>query len=224
MGAFPFPDRFTSREELSRDLLYRKIPQKDCNKIADRAWETGVKAAKALLQWNSGKSIEQIALDEGLTVVHKDTDNVAGNVRYFSEYYSGLKKIIIYDSSIKKWSEANALTEKEAYELILSHEIYHHLECTKLGLTSKQYTVPTIQIGRFKMGKSGIRALSEIAAHGFSRTFYEERGLMQNRKNNQKGTILKNHAVNDTDFHGQNVAKKIFETNPILGFFTGKYR
>ena len=223
MSEFPFPDRFASREELTRDLLYRKIPQKDCNNIADRAWETGVKAAKALLKSNSGKSIQQIALDEGLTVEHKDTDNVAGNVRYFSEYYSGLKKIILYDSSIKKWSEANAFTVKEANELILSHEIYHHLECTKLGLTSKQYTVPTIQIGRLKLGKSGIRALSEIAAHGFSRTFYDERGIIQNRKSNQKDTILKNHAIYDTDFNGQNIAKKIFEGNPILGIFTGKY-
>lgn len=189
MRAFPFPDRIGSREELSRDLLYKKIPQEDRIKIADRAWDTGVIAAKELLQSNYGKSIEQIALDEELVVEHKEIDNVAGNVRYFSEYYSGLKKIILYDNSIKKWSKANSLTVKEANELILSHEIYHHLECIKLGLTSKQYSVPTIQIGRFKIGRSGVRALSEIAAHGFSRTFYEERGLIPDSKENCKDTI-----------------------------------
>ncbi len=203
MGAFPFPDRIASREELSRDLLYRKISREDWEKISDRAWDTGVKAAKDLLQQNNGKSIEQIALDEGLVVEHKDVDNVAGNVRYFSEYYSGPKKIILYDASIKKWSKANSLTVKEANELILSHEIYHHLECTKLGLTSKQYTVPTIQIGKFKIGKSGIRALSEIAAHGFSRTFYEECGLMPDSKGNKKDAILQNHKEHDTDIQAE---------------------
>lgn len=224
MRAFPFPDRIGSREELMKDILYKKIPKEDCDRIADRAWETGVRAANCLLQSNAGKSIEQIALDEGLKVEHKEKDNVVGNVRYFSEYYSGLKKIILYDYSIKKWSKANSLTIKEANELILSHEIYHHLECTKLGLTSDQYTVPMLKIGRFKMGKSGIRTLSEIGAHGFSRTYYEARGRMSNCKGVNNNNLLTNHAINDADFYGHNVAKKIFETNPILGFFTGNKR
>src|SRR5690606_15199295 len=50
MKAFPFPDKISSRQELARDLLYRKIPAADREKIADQAWETGAKAARELIR------------------------------------------------------------------------------------------------------------------------------------------------------------------------------
>jgi hypothetical protein len=53
------------------------------------------------------------------------------------------------------------------------HEFFHVLETTRLGLTSKEYTVPLITIGPCKLGKTGIHALSEIAAHAFTNTYYE---------------------------------------------------
>jgi len=68
---------------------------------------------------------------------------------------------------------ASGLPVAQAEELILAHEYFHCLECPKIGLTSKQYVVPTLKIGRLVLMTSGIRALSEIAAHGFARTFHE---------------------------------------------------
>lgn len=221
MRVYPFPDKIASREELKRDLLYRKIPPQDLDPIADRAWETGAAAARTALEAHPGESIYAVAEAEGLTVDHRNVDKVSGNVRYFSEYYSGRKTIFLYDDSVRKWARANGLSEGAAEELILSHEIFHHYECTRLGQTSKQYTVPQLELGPVKLGTSGIRALSEIGAHGFSYTWYEARGKLPH-KERPAGPALRNHAVNDAEFHGRDTAKKIFEDNPIMRFLSGK--
>ncbi len=223
MRVYPFPDKIASREELKRDLLYRKIAPEYLTEIADRAWETGAQAAREALETHPGAGIYEVAAAEGLTVEHRDVDKVSGNVRYFSEYYSGRKTIFIYDQSVRKWAAANGLTRDAAEELILSHEIFHHYECTKLGQTSRQHTVPQVELGPLKIGKVGIRALSEIGAHGFSYVWYESRGKLP-RKERSGGPILQNHAVNDAEFHGRDTAKKIFEDNPIMRALTGKGR
>jgi hypothetical protein len=214
MRAFPFPDKIMSREELPRDLLYKKIPQSDLERISDKAWETGVTAAKALVgKYGCDKQIKEIAKISGLTIEWSHKDNIAGNVRYFSEYYSGRKKIILYVESISKWAKTNKLPIHEAEELILSHEYFHFLECTKLGLTSKQYMVPNIKIGTIILGKSGIRALSEIGAHGFSRTFYELSGKPTGERMVKKQNLLCNEAINSFEFDGKKTAEKIFSFN-----------
>ncbi|MFL0247286.1 hypothetical protein [Candidatus Clostridium stratigraminis] len=211
MRAFPFPDKIMSREELLRDLLYEKIPKGDLESISDRAWETGAAAAKAIIKEHGFEiSIIEIAKISGLTIERSEKDHVAGNVRYFSEYYSGRNAIILYTESVSKWAKINRLSMDEAEELILSHEYFHFLECTKLGLTSKQYMVPNIKIGKIVLGKSGIRALSEIGAHGFSRTFYELRGQAVNEKISNKQNLLCNEAVNPLQFDGEKTAEKIF--------------
>jgi hypothetical protein len=219
---FPFPDKNASREELPRDLLYHRIPQEDLAAISDKAWETGAAAALSILEAYPEKSIAEIAEEEALKVVYTDKDNVIGKVRYFSEYYSGRKIIYMYAESIEKWARANKLKTEEAKELILAHEFFHHLECTRLGLTSKQYTVPHFTIGKLKIGKAGIRALSEIGAHGFSYTFFNARQYIS--ENRKPENYLHNHAVNDVAFSGTKRAEKIFEDNPVLRFLTGKNR
>lgn len=223
MRVYPFPDKVASREELKRDLLYHKIPPHHLEAIADRAWETGVAAAQAALEEHPGKSIYAVAAAEGLTVERRDVDKVSGNVRYFSEYYSGRKTIFLYDASVRKWAESNRLTRDAAEELILSHEIFHHYECTRLGPTSRQYTVPQIELGPIKLGSAGIRALSEIGAHGFSYTWYEARGQLPHRERTGS-PILRNHAVCSQEFQGKDTAKKIFEDNPIMRALSGKGR
>ncbi len=221
MRVYPFPDKIASREELERDLLYHKIPKCDLAAIADRAWETGAQAARTALAEHPGGNIRTVAAAEGLKVENRNADRVSGNVRYFSEYYSGRKTIYLYDQSVSKWAQANGLTKDAAEELILSHEIFHHFECTRLKETSRQYTVPWMELGPLKLGKVGIRALSEIGAHGFSYTWYEAHGKLP-RKERTDGPQLQNHAVNDTEFHGRDTAKKIFEDNPIIRVLSGK--
>ena len=221
MRSYPFPDMESSREELERDLLYEKIQKEHLEPISDRAWKTGAAAALSILRAHPDKSIFDIARAEGLKIKDVDKDFIAGKVRYFSEYYSGKKEIVMYMEAIEKWAKSNKIKKEDAYELILAHEFYHHLECTKLGLTSKQYLVPRIRIGKFRFGKAGIRALSEIGAHGFSYTIYKERNIL---KEDAVKPIpaLSNHAMNDMVFAGYQKAEKIFVDNPVMRFLTGK--
>ena len=170
---FPFPTRELALKELSWDRYVMRIPEEDKKRIVDLAWSKGECAAHMVFEESNGQSdFFQICKDAGMTIIKKDIDCVYGNQRYFSDYVSGTKEITLYEQSCALWAKQNQLNLYEAQNLILMHEFFHVLETTRLGLTSKEYTVPLFTIGPFKLGKTGIHALSEIAAHAFTNTYY----------------------------------------------------
>ena len=170
---FPFPTRELALKELSWDRYVMRIPEEDKKRIVDLAWSKGECAAHMVFEESNGQSdFFQICKDAGITIIKKDIDCVYGNQRYFSDYVSGTKEITLYEQSCALWAKQNQLDFHEAQNLILMHEFFHVLETTRLGLTSKEYTVPLFTIGPFKLGKTGIHALSEIAAHAFTNTYY----------------------------------------------------
>lgn len=171
---FPFPERKLADVELSYDLSYGKIPPEDRARIVDSAWTKGESIARTIFeQFNGQSDFFVIAQESDLTVLEKDIDYIAGNQRYFSDYISGQKTINLYLKSIDLWAEQNELSRSEAENLILSHEFFHFLEWTTYGLTSRDYQVPMLCIGKLKLGKTGVRALSEIGAHAFARTYHD---------------------------------------------------
>ena len=175
---FPFPTRELARKELSWDRFAARIPEEDKERVIDLAWSKGERAAHMVFKESNGQSdFFKICKDAGMTIIKKDIDCVYGNQRYFSDYVSGTKEITLYEQSCVLWAKQNQLELHEAQNLILMHEFFHVLETTRLGLTSKEYLVPLFTIGPFKMGKTGIHALSEIAAHAFTNTYY---GLLHN--------------------------------------------
>ena len=170
---FPFPTRELALKELSWDRYVMRIPEEDKERIVDLAWSKGECAAHMVFEESNGQSdFFQICKDAGMTIIKKDIDCVYGNQHYFSDYVSGTKEITLYEQSCALWAKQNQLDLHEAQNLILMHEFFHILETTRLGLTSKEYTVPLFTIGPFKLGKTGIHALSEIAAHAFTNTYY----------------------------------------------------
>ena len=178
---FPFPTKELARKELLWDRFVARIPEEDRERIVDLAWSKGERAAHMVFEESNGQSdFFQICKDAGLTIIKKDIDCVYGNQRYFSDYVSGTKEITLYEQSCVLWAKQNQLEVHEAQNLILMHEFFHVLETTRLGLTSKEYLVPLFIIGPFKLGKTGIHALSEIAAHAFTNTYY---GLLHNVSN-----------------------------------------
>ena len=171
---FPFPTKELARKELLWDRFVARIPEEDRERIVDLAWSKGERAAHLVFEESNGQSdFFQICKDAGLTIIKKDIDCVYGNQRYFSDYVSGTKEITLYEQSCALWAKQNQLEVHEAQNLILMHEFFHVLETTRLGLTSKEYLVPLFTIGPFKLGKTGIHALSEIAAHAFTNTYYD---------------------------------------------------
>lgn len=172
---FPFPGLELAHEELARDSCYAKIPPEDREGIIAMAWKKGEDAARMIWQRYHGETdFFEIAKQAGLDCQRVDKDYVMGNQRYFSDYLSGENSIRLFTKSIRLWAEQNSLTQQQAENLILSHEFFHFLECTELGITSRQYQVPMLVAGPIKLGKTGIRALSEIGAHAFARQYYEQ--------------------------------------------------
>jgi hypothetical protein len=172
--SFPFPGFELAEQELSYDYCYGKIPVSQRGEIAKAAWDRGAAAAREIFaRYNGEKNFFAIAEKTGLSCEWIDKDNVIGNRRYFSEYLSGKKQILLYAKSVDLWAEKQGMNREEAGNLILSHEYFHFLECTSLGLTSRLYQVPMLIIGPLKIGRTGIRALSEIGAHAFARAYYE---------------------------------------------------
>lgn len=176
----PFPDRTLADQELTYDPCYARIPEADRPLLVEQAWRRGADAARMIYERFGGETdFFKITAASGLTCKQIDKDYIAGNQRYFSDYISGQSLINLYLGSIHLWAEQNGLTLEAAQNLILSHEFFHFLECTELGLTSRIYQVPMIKIGPLKIGRTGLRALSEIGAHAFAHTYYEltaERG------------------------------------------------
>lgn len=176
MGEFhlPFPGRELADRELTYDLCYRRIPEEDRESIVEHAWQKGCQAAKMVFDEQKGSTdFFSIVKNSGLKLEEKDIDYVAGQQRYFSDYVSGRKTVTLYLKSIALWAEENEMELHAAENLILSHEYYHFLEITRLGLTSRDYQVPMLILGPIKIGKTGVRALSEIGAHAFARTYFE---------------------------------------------------
>ncbi|HHV99905.1 MAG TPA: hypothetical protein GXX36_10115 [Clostridiaceae bacterium] len=171
--SLPFPDKELAYKELTYDPCYLKIPEQDRIPVVDAAWRKGEQAAiKTFKEFNGNYNFTDIAQKSGLAIEKKNIDYVVGNQRYFSDYISGKKLLILYLGSIALWAENNSLSLYNAINIIISHEYFHFLECTSLGLTSRDYTVPMLCIGKIKLGKTGIRALSEIGAHAFAHTYY----------------------------------------------------
>jgi hypothetical protein len=175
--SLPFPSKQLAHQELTYDPCYSKIPIKDRQPIVESAWEKGEQAALMTYEKYGGSyDFNEIAVKSGLTVKMKNADYIVGNQRYFSDYISGRNLLILYLGSIQKWAESNSLDLPTAVNMIISHEYFHFLEWTSLGLTSREYTVPMLTIGKLKLGKTGIRALSEIGAHAFAHTYFHLAG------------------------------------------------
>lgn len=173
--SFPFPGKELADKELSYDPCYSKIPEEDRKRITENAWNKGAKAAEEAYTENNGSTdFFDICRRHGLKINEKNIDYIAGNQRYFSDYVSGKSEVNLYLKSVQMWADENKLSLHDAENMILSHEYFHFLEVTKIGMTSREYQVPMVIIGSVKIGKTGIRALSEIGAHAFARTYWEK--------------------------------------------------
>lgn len=185
---FPFPGRELADRELTYDPCYEKIPEADRAAIVEKAWQKGCRAAEMVFSREDGSmDFHTIARKSGLTLNEVPKDYIVGKQRYFSDYISGQKTINLYSHSIQKWAEQNALEFDTAVNLILGHEYYHYLEMNEIGLASRDYLVPMLVIGPVKLGRTGVRALSEVGAHAFVRKYYE---LIKEREQQDEATTL----------------------------------
>lgn len=177
MNPFPFPDKKVAGEELKQDILYHKIPKQDLEGLCDMAWERGAGMAEEIHKKYPSRKIVEIARQEGVRIIRLPEEEINNLFRTFGEYNATSNEIILYMGSIVKWARANDISAEIANDLVTAHEFYHFLECTQSSETANLYKVPIWKIGKVVLRQSGIRALSEISAHGFARTYLERHGF-----------------------------------------------
>lgn len=162
--------------ELKSDVVFDRIPKEKYEEFIDFAWETGNKTAIEYKNILNTQLPSDMAKKLDLVIEESDKNFDLPEYRVFSEYYSNLKKVIIYKRSIT--DEFENISKKNIFkiddyskmrEFFIAHEIYHHLECHYIGLTSKKKKITTFKFGPIKI-TSGIRALSEVGAHSFTKT------------------------------------------------------
>lgn len=171
---FPFPDKELAMRELKADPTSAALRPEDFERLRDEAWDFGAAAARKVYeQTGEEPDFRKIFQSRGLEINTVQSDNVAGGRRYFSVYETGSDKVTLYAAAVRLWAGQNALDYDTAANLILSHEFFHYLEAHEVGYASKLVSLPIIRIGRWSIGQKGIRALSEIGAHAFARTYYD---------------------------------------------------
>jgi len=157
-------------EMMSRETLRKYIPQDRCQEFGDFAWEKGQSAARALLAANPGRTSAEIARKMGLSV--KDEEGLRF---FYSEYNTKSRLIVLFKNVImtrfiEPERETLLSTDYERVRLLfLAHEMFHHLECSDpaIGKTHTQRKVTVFAYGPVRL-TSGLRCLSEIAAHSFA--------------------------------------------------------
>ena len=172
---FPFPDKESSMDILKQDPCFGKIPPDQVPHVFEDAWATGTLEAERFIASycpDADFDMMQILKKLGFDIQIQDIDYVMGNIRYFCEYFSEKNQIIIYSKGIDLWASSNELEHEQARNIILAHEFFHHLEAKQLGWMSKRCLVPMLKIGSFTLGKTGIAALSEVAANAFANAYY----------------------------------------------------
>ena len=170
-NTFPFPDKENSRDILKKDPCYGKIPADRVAAVFEDAWTTGLEEAQKFISeycMDSGFNMVEILEKLGFEIIQQDTDYVMGNIRYFCEYFPEKNQIYVYNKGIGLWAASNDLEPEQSKNIILAHEFFHYLEAKQLGWISKRCLVPMLKIGKVTVGKTGIAALSEVAANAFA--------------------------------------------------------
>ena len=163
--------------ELKHDILFEKIPRNDYDELIEFAWKTGFETAQKYSEkWLTASPLV-LADRLNLTVLElKDGGYISEHYRVFSEYFSNMYRVVLYQNTIKaeipkliSIGHADFADYEILKGLFVAHEIFHHIECHEQGLTSARKKIVTFKCGPVVI-KSGIRALCEIGAHSFTRT------------------------------------------------------
>ena len=160
---------------MEEDPCYGNLPQERVEEVFEEAWQTGVKEAQRFMASHCRGdvfSMTKILNNMGISLEFQDVDYVMGRYRYFCEYYPKRRTVCIYQRSVELWAENNDMEYEMALDLILAHEYFHYLETTEIGLVSKHCLVPMIFWRKFTLGRTGVAALSEVAANAFAYEYY----------------------------------------------------
>lgn len=163
------------RDEMIRTMTEQEVqkhfvPPDTLLEYGNFAWDKGRNTARVFAEKYAGKTFEQFVAILGVKVTDRK-----GNGFYFSEYDTLTGQIVLFENVIKNGfickEKERLLTEEyeKVRRLFLAHEVFHYLEFhdPSVGITYKEKQAVIFLAGKYKR-RTGLRCLSEIAAHSFA--------------------------------------------------------
>ncbi len=160
--------------ELSRDPMYRRIPEERRLYYAERSLEFGREAASE----NEGAAIGELLDRAGLSVrLEGSSGGMFGTaLRAQIDWTGKAPYITVYRESMRQLAEAASafpeifgeLTVEQAADIHLAHEYYHWLEYISGTFTADRLLPVEIRFGPLRR-KASVRQCGEIAAHAFAK-------------------------------------------------------
>jgi hypothetical protein len=131
----------------------------------------GTATAKALRERFPRLAPQGIARELGVPIETTDDDPMVGPIWRFAEYRERPARILLYSRGLAplEWAITGALAERLLGQatprgVFIAHELFHHIEATRSDAPIARRHQPTL----FRIGgwhwRSGLAALSEIAA------------------------------------------------------------
>ena len=160
---------------LKSDPLFHRLTEYQKIEAINKADNLGREASAWLQSSYTNRDARVILEQMGVDIITDYHSN--GPFIPFSVYREKNNRIILYVAVVEKLVEQLIVYTQIQHQevllhkvtnIILFHELFHHLEATKYGSASKLVKVPVITFGIIKIS-TGIQALSEIGAHTFAR-------------------------------------------------------
>ena len=157
---------------LSKDRHFRKLSLSQQDQIIEKCTEEGRKCAREIysgVSVPSKEELQKVVSRQGVHVVYKDTKY---DLPYIAEYIHRKNQIDLYNRRIKQMQEILSVNHPEyfcrydLFDMCLAHELFHHLETVKNGVTGKIAGIPVKLLGLIS-ATHWLPEGSEIAAHAF---------------------------------------------------------
>ncbi|QKY70219.1 hypothetical protein [Lentibacillus sp. CBA3610] len=169
------PDDVRNEKLLKADPLYDRLSESQREEAIAAAVLTGEKYAVWVHRHFKETNIIDVLHTLGVQVKCEQVPDA--RLIPYSIYHVKTQTITLNVNIIEALVEdllqfSSDIPQKELFQnvvnVILFHELFHHLEEARFGKASKQYKARVINFSIFSIS-SGIKALSEIGAHTFTK-------------------------------------------------------
>jgi len=140
----------------------------------------GAAAAKALRERFPDLAPQKIAHELDVPIEATDDDPMVGSLWRFAEYRQRPARILLYSRGLAPLNRVvvgalavRLLGQATPQDVFIAHELYHHMEAIRSDMPIARRHQPTL----FRIGgwhwRTGIAALSEIAAGAFAQSLLD---------------------------------------------------
>lgn len=172
------PDDVRGYTVFKRDPLAAKVVAGEWGDWIFAAEERGEQAARWVRTRYGDISPYTLAAEEQVQVIEQRS--AVQGISPYSDYQVGKKVITVYSNVLEELTKTLARSLEATPEtvemkdklknVVVAHEMFHYLEDTQFGWTHDIRRVVSWRLGPFTK-TTGIRAMSEIAAHSFVRAY-----------------------------------------------------